>query len=109
MRNVDIRDFYIDDSAKNSIDDATDCILIQWIPYERFQNFKNSPVYKNIDKVAPRQYSTENHSFVNDEEMSKTGSFVKLTHYWNIEKDAYMVIANNNVIIREHPMVSTIN
>jgi len=109
VRNVDIRDFYIDDSAKNSIDDATDCILIQWIPYERFQNFKNSPVYKNIDKVAPRQYSTENHSFVNDEEMSKTGSFVKLTHYWNIEKDAYMVIANNNVIIREHPMVSTIN
>jgi len=109
VKNIDIRDFYIDDSAKNSIEDATDCILTQWVPYERFQNFDTSPIYKNIKKVAPRQYSTENHSFVNDEEMSTTGKFVKLTHYWNIEKDAYIIIANNNVIIREHPMVSTID
>ena len=51
VKNIDIRDFYIDDTAKNSIDDATDCVYIQWIPFERFKNLENSPIYKNIDKV----------------------------------------------------------
>lgn len=109
VKNIDIRDFYMDETAKNSIEDATDCILIQWIPFERFQNFENSPVYKNIDKVSPTNYSVENRTFVTEEERTKVGEYVKLTHYWNIEKDAYMVTANDNCIIREHPMISTIN
>lgn len=33
---------------------------------------------------------------------------MKLMHYWNVEKDCYMVIANDSIIIREHPMMSTI-
>lgn len=109
VKNIDIRDFYIDDSAKDSIEDATDCSYIQWMPFERFQNLKNSPIYKNIDKVAPINYSSENHTFTTDEEDVKTGDYVKLMHYWNIEKDCYIIIANDGCIIREHPMVSTIN
>lgn len=95
IKNIDIRDFYIDDTAKNSIEDATDCIYVQWMPYERFQNLKNSPLYKNIDKISPTQYSTENQTFTTEEEETKSGEYVKLMHYWNIEKDAYMIIAND--------------
>jgi UDP-N-acetylglucosamine 2-epimerase len=28
-------------------------------------------------------------------------------HYWNLEKDAYIVIANDGTIVREHPILTT--
>jgi hypothetical protein len=47
--------------------------------------------------------------FVTTEEEVKTGEYVRLTHYWNVEKDAYIVVANESIIVREHPMISTMN
>lgn len=108
VKNIDIRDFYIDNTVKDSIEDASDCILIQWMSYEKFQELKNNPFYKNVTKVAPRNWSMDDKPFVTTEEEVKTGEYVRLTHYWNVEKDAYIVVANESCIIREHPMVSTI-
>ena len=108
VKNVDIRNFYLDNQALWTIDEASDCIYEQWISFEKFQNLKNSPLYKNVDKIKPRQYSQEYHSFVTEEEEIKQGDFVKLCHYWNVETDVYLVIANG-IIVREHPMVSTID
>ena len=34
---------------------------------------------------------------------------MKLIHYWNVDKDAYMVVANDTMLVREHPLISTIN
>lgn len=107
VQNVDIRDFYIDDTA-TSIDNANDCILRQQISFEKFQNFKWSPVYKNIDKVSARSYTSKDHSFTTEEEDAKQGRYVELIHYWNVERDIYCVIANG-VLVREHPMISTID
>lgn len=36
VKNIDIRDFYIDNTVKESIEEASDCILIQWMSYEKF-------------------------------------------------------------------------
>lgn len=47
--------------------------------------------------------------FVTTEEEVKTGEYVRLTHYWNVEKDAYIVVANECMIVREHPIMSTMN
>lgn len=108
VKNIDIRDFYIDNTVKESIDEASDCILIQWMSFEKFQDPKTNPFYKNVDKVAPRNWSMEDKPFVTTEEEVKTGEYVRLMHYWNVEKDAYMVEANG-ILVREHPLVSTMN
>jgi len=108
VKNVDIRNFYIDETAVTGIEDACDCIYIQRIGFEAFQQFKTNKLYNNIDKVKPNQYNNEYKAFTTIEESIKQGDYVKLTHYWNVEKDAYLVIAND-VLIREHPMISTID
>lgn len=108
VKNVDIRDFYVDNAAINSIDEASDCILIQYVSFEKFQKLSGNPYYKNIEKIAPTNWSASDKPFITEEETIRTGNFVKLTHYWNVEKDAYMVAANDTAIIREHPMMSTI-
>ena len=108
VKNIDIRDFYIDDQVENDFDEASDCILRQWISYEKFNECTNSPIYKNTDKVAPKQYSKEDRPFSTREEDVKQWAYVELMHYWNVDKDAYMVLANG-VLIREHPVMSTID
>tara|TARA_R110000868_G_scaffold402217_1_gene678364 strand:+ start:220 stop:486 length:267 start_codon:yes stop_codon:yes gene_type:complete len=72
VKNIDIRDFYVDNTAKDGIGDASDCILVQFISYERFQELSTNPFYKNIDKIAPRGWSSENKPFVTAEERAKT-------------------------------------
>jgi len=108
VKNIDIRDYYVDDQAIEGIEDAVDCIYDQWIAYDRFKSFKTNPFYKNIDKVSSTQYSNENRPYTVEEQQSKQGKFVKLRHYWNVENDEYIVVANG-VIVREHPMISTID
>lgn len=108
VENVDIRNFYIDNSTIKWIEDASDCIWKQRESFERFQQRKFSKVYKNIDKVKPCQFSNDYKTFVMPEETIKKWEFIQLMHYWNVDKDMYVVIANW-VIIREHPMTSTID
>ena len=108
VKNIDIRDFYIDNTVKDSIDDADDCILIEWMSYEKFKTLKTNPFYKNIDKVAPRNWSMEDKPFTTTEEEVKQGEYVKFIKYYSVEKDAFMVNANG-VLVREHPLSSTMN
>jgi hypothetical protein len=71
VKSVDIRNFYIDDCAIDSIDQAVDCIYTEQIAYEKFLNFKKNPLYKNIDKVKPEQYSLEYQPYTTKEQTTK--------------------------------------
>jgi len=42
-------------------------------------------------------------------EDNANAKYVKLTYYWNLEKDYFIVLANDNIIIREHYIISTAN
>ena len=76
--------------------------------WDKFQNFKTNKLYKNVDQIKPKQYQNDYKTFVMEEETIKTGEYVELIHYRNVDKDMYVVLANG-ILIREHPMVSTIN
>jgi hypothetical protein len=108
-KNFDIRNFWFDDSVKDNFDDAIDCIADEYIPYETFQQLKNNKIYKNIDQVESRTYDKNYESYVTSEEESQQARVVKVRHYWNVERDIYIQIANDNIIIREHPVISTMN
>lgn len=108
VKNIDLRQFWIDDQAIDDIEQANDCFYRQWMWYDKFQEYANNPVYSNIEYVQPRPYSMEYKTFRTQEEATKQGDFVLLEHYWNLAKDAYIVRANG-IIIREHPIMSTID
>lgn len=108
-KNVDIRHFYIDDNAIYDFDDANDCIYIQYVPYEDFVRLSMDKKYKNIEYAQPVAFNDSDFDFYTEAELSKVGKFVKLTHYWNLQKDRYVVLANNSIVIREHPIISTKN
>jgi len=108
-KNVDIRHFYIDDNAIYDFEDANDCIYVQYVPYEKFVNLSMDPKYKNIEYANSVKFNDADFDFYTEAELSKIGDFVKLTHYWNLEKDKYIVLANNSIVIREHPIISTKN
>jgi len=108
VKNIDIRMFWIDDQAIDDIEQANDCFYRQWMSFDKFLCLEDSPIYKNIKYVQPRGYSTEYKTFLTAEEKVKQWDFVLIEHYWNIEKDAYIQRANG-IIIREHPIMSTID
>lgn len=108
VKNVDIRQFWIDDQAIDDIEQANDCFFRQWVWYDKFKEYATNPVYENIEYVQPRPYSMEYKTFRTQEEKTKQGEFVLLEHYWNLEKDAYIVRAND-IIVRQHPIMSTID
>lgn len=108
VKSVDIRNFYIDETAIDSIEQANDCIYVEQISYDKFMNFKGNPLYKNMDKVAPEQYSLDYQPYTTTEQTVKQWDFVKIYRYWNVERDMYCEVANG-ILIREHPMINTIN
>ena len=108
VKSVDIRNFYVDDSAIDGIETADDCVYVEQISYEKFMNFKKNPLYKNMDKVKPEEYSLEYQPYMTREQSVKSGDFVKVIRYWNVERDMYCEVANG-VLVREHPMINTIN
>jgi hypothetical protein len=108
MKLWDIRQFYIDDQAIEGIEDAWDCAYRQRMSWDKFQNFKSNPLYKNIEYVQPRGYSNDLKSFINKEEAVKQGNYVERRLYWNVEKDCYIELANG-IEVREHPLMNTID
>lgn len=108
VKNVDIRQFYLDNEAVEWIEDANDCVYRQRMSYDKFINFQNNPLYKNVDKVRPKQFSNDYKTFITQEEAIKIGNFVEIWNYWNVEKDMFVQLANG-IIVREHPMMSTID
>ena len=108
VKSVDIRNFYVDDTAIDCIEQANDCIYVEQISYEKFMNYKNNPLYKNMDKVKPQQYSLDYQPYTTSEQQVKQWDFVKIYRYWNVERDMYCEVAND-ILVREHPMINTIN
>lgn len=108
VKSVDIRNFYIDDTAIDSIEQANDCIYVEQISYDKFMNYKNNPLYKNMDKVKPEKYTLEYQPYTTSEQKVKEWDFVRIVRYWNVERDMYCEVAND-ILVREHPMMNTIN
>lgn len=108
VSSIDIRQAFVDNECIEWIDDASDFILIKRVSYDQFVENKGNKMYKNMDKVKPKEYSNENKPFTSEEENTKQGQYVQEIHYWNVVKDAYMVVANG-VLVREHPMTTTID
>lgn len=108
LKNADIRCFYPDNEALNDFSEANDCCYIQYMSHETFKQRARNPMYKNVDNVIPSALMNEYKPFLVEEEYAKQGDFVKLLCYWNKVKDAYIEVANG-IIVREHPMVSTID
>lgn len=68
--------------------------------------YEGNPLYSNINKIAPTQYKT-NETYTTTEDDTKSGDFVEIEFYWNLEKDVYVERANG-IIVRAHPIMSTI-
>jgi len=107
VKNIDIRDFYIDNNVAEDFDEANDCIYIQYISFDKLQNFKWNQFYKNIEYINDWKYTKDSSTFEVRNENTSNTKYVKLTHYWNLDKDAYIVIANDSIVIREHPILTT--
>jgi len=108
VKDIDIRDFWVDNQAIEGIEDASDCLLREWIGFEKLDNYKNNPLYKNIEFIQPTTYSNDYRTFTTQEDRSRQGDYVQLTHYWNVDRDMYCVMANG-ILIREQHMMSTID
>jgi hypothetical protein len=107
VRNFDIRRFYIDDRA-TKMSNAIDCIAHQYISKEEFEKLtQNNNLYKNTEHLEEIGINTENTFVVKEDNLN--GKYIKLTHYWNLKKDMYCVIANDTVLVRNHPIMSTMN
>ena len=46
--------------------------------------------------------------FTTKEENVRQGDYVHLRHYWNLDKDLYILFANG-IPVRKHPIISTID
>lgn len=105
--NVDIRNFWIDDRA-NKVDDAIDCFYDEYITQEDFLNYKFDKNYKNLDRVWSTEYkwNSDRVFIVKEERWDDTQKYVKISKYWNTELDKYYEIANDSVIIKEHPILN---
>lgn len=108
LDNIDIRQFWIDDQVIDDVSQASDAIYRQWISFEKFANCCNGEWYKNTEYVSPRWYSAEYNTFITKWQESKTGKYVLFQHYWNIDKDMYVITAND-IVIRETPVPNTID
>lgn len=108
VKNIDPRRFYMDNQSLKGIEDCNDCMLIEQVNYEEVLGFSNNAGYKNIDKVNPSTYTATYQPFVTQEEIGKRGQFVQWIRYWNLNKDEYIEIMNN-VVVKKHPIINTIN
>lgn len=105
-KNIDIRRFYIDDRA-TSIENANDCVLIDYISIDKLMQFKWSSLYKNLEYVQDSNLKIDDTFYIDED--NNNAKYVKLCYYWNLEKDYFVVIANDQIIIREHYIINTMN
>ena len=108
LENVDIRFLYIDDQAIWTFESANDCIYEKWISYSKFKSLEWNKAYKNIDKVTPKNFSTEDMAYVTDEDTQREWEYVLLQYYWNLEEDEFWIVANG-INVRKHAIMDTMN
>lgn len=106
--NIDIRNWRIDNNHIVGIEDADDCVYEWYVPYQKFKELENNKLYTNIDKVKPQSYNRSN-NYQKEYETSWPQDYIKMTWYWSIGYDAYVIIANDGVLIRNHPLMSTMD
>lgn len=81
-----------------------DCIYITHVPWETLYEFKDNPLYKNIDQVRPQEQPFE-YTFVTREETFKK-NMVEIMMYYNRASDRHIEIANRATIIRDTPLMN---
>ncbi len=110
FKNIDPRYVWFDERAE-SMDEVIDCVKIEFIPYNVFVNLELDENYHNINKVCPmyayKDVNRGNYSTL--EPYSESGSFVKVTKFWDEQADIYMEVANDAVIIRKHPIMNAMH
>jgi hypothetical protein len=106
--NVELRDFYLDDRAKDGVEDAEDCFRVIELSYETFKTLTDNEYYTNIDEVKPSSKSNIDKAYHIKEDLNQSSENVTVKCYWNIIKDMYVEIAND-VLIRATPIMETIN
>ena len=108
IKDLDIRNVWLDNHAIDSVEQMGDWFYEERMSYDKFKLLEGNPMYTDIDKVNSVGYSHSNTTFTTIEEDSKQGKYVKITKYENVDKDRYIEIANDKVLIRAHPLMSTI-
>lgn len=102
LKTLDIRNVYWDDRVTN-FDDANDEIYIEYLTPEMFEAEKENKNYKNLQYVWT--WTKTDQVYFNWEDLGRinTGLIEKM-HYWNKQKDRYIVIFNRQVVAREIPL-----
>jgi len=109
LKNIDIRDFYVDERAKK-MKDAVDCIYETYLTYEEFLDYSLDKSYdqEKLDAIVPTQsrYNSNRPFIVQEERGEGESKFVKITKYWNTKLDMYREVANDSVLIKSHPILN---
>jgi len=109
MKNIDIRDFWVDEKARN-INEAVDCIFETYISYEEFLNLYLDNNYDDnvLESIAPSKLKHDEYKpfTLKEERWDWETKFVKITRYWNTKLDTYIEIANESVVIKKHPILN---
>lgn len=109
IRNLDPRLFYLDNQSFRGIDDANDCVYVSWEPYNDYISSREwNDLYENLEAVQPKWFSTWDLAFKTNEEASRKGDYVQTYMYWNLKMDTYCEVSNG-VLVRCHPIMSTID
>lgn len=109
LKNCDPRLFYLDNQAFKGIDDANDCIYVSWESYEDYMATREwNDLYDNLDSVQPKWFNTSDLAYRTNEEKSRKGDYVQTYMYWNLKLDCYCEFSNG-VLVRCHPIMSTID
>jgi len=109
LKNIDPRFFYLDNQAFEWIEDANDCIYILNESYDEFVTSREgNKLYSNMEFVWGRSRDTADMPYKGQNEWLKRGKYVKTIIYWNKKLDIYCEIAND-VLVRAHPIISTID
>ena len=109
MKNIDIRNFWIDDKAKKP-DDAIDCIYEIYLSYEEFSNLYLDNGYSDevLSAIMPtkNRYDEYRPFTVQEEEWEWEQRYVKITRYWNTKIDRCYEVANDAYLIKETPILN---
>lgn len=103
FKSVELNYFYADDRVEN-FEDAVDCIYEYKVPYDTFMNMKYDKNYKNIEKITGTNERWDQAFTTKEYVWAK--NVVNITVYYNTEKDRTITIANDEVIIRDTPLLN---
>lgn len=109
LKNIDIRYFWVDERAKK-MEEAIDCIYETYITYEEFLDYylDNNYDKEQLAAVIPDKTKEDEYKpfVINEERWDWEARFVKITQYWNTKLDRHYTVANEQYIIKRHPILN---